>query len=331
MNPVPSDLHVNALMTDVAIALIQNPARFVAGQVFPAVGVKKQSDKYLVIPNGEFHRDSMQRRAPGTPAKLIDYEVDTSNTYYTDRWGIGHNVNDESRANADQPINLDRNATRMITLQGLIRREQMFVDNFFTNTGVWGGDITGVSSSASVDSTHALQWNDAASTPIEDVDAAKVDMAEKTGFEPNMLVIGRHVYKHLKNHPDILDRIKYGQTAGAPAQVTLDRLATLFEVDKVLVMNAVKNTAKKGQTASHSFIAGKHALLVHRTDTPDPEVPSAGYTFGWTGMTGTDKNGTRIRSYRVETEESDRFEIDMWIDQKKVAGDLGRFFSGIVA
>lgn len=328
MNPVQSDVHVNALMTNVAISMLQSPSRFGATRIFPAVGVRKQSDKYLTIPAGEFHRDSMQKRAPGTKAKLIDYSINTDNTYYCDRWSIGHNVPDEKKANADQPINLDRNATRLLTLQGLIRREQLFCDTYF-KSGVWGTDITGVSSGA-VAGTSALHWTDAASTPIEDVDAAKTKMAEETGFEPNVLAIGRHVWTALKNHPDLIDRLKYGQTGPNPAQVTLQKLAALFEVEEVVVLNAVKNTAKKGQTAANSFIAGKHALLVHRTDAPDMENPSAGYTFGWNAMQGTNEQGTRIRTFYQTDEESDRHEIDMWIDQKLTVADLGYFWDGIV-
>lgn len=328
-NPLPGDVHVNQLMTNHSISLIQSPSRFVATRIFPAVGVAKQSDKYLTIPAGEFHRDQMKKRAPGTRAKMIDYEIDTSKTYFCDRWGIGHVVPDDSKANADAPINLDRNATRLITMQGLIRREQLFSDTFMT-TGVWSTDYTGVA--ASPGAGEVLRWDDANSDPIKNIEDAKVAIEEATGFEPNVLNIGRHVYAAFKHHPDILDRIKYGQTSGSPAQVNQRLLAQLFDVEEVLVMKAVKNTAAKGQTSSNSFIgSGKSALLVHRTDTPDPDVPSAGYTFGWTGRLGAGKDGVRIRTYREEGVEGDVHEIDMWIDQKQTVADLGAYFATIVS
>jgi hypothetical protein len=94
-----------------------------------------------------------------------------------------------------------------------------------------------------------------------DVRTAKRAIAEKTGYEPNKLVLGRPVFDALLDNPSIIDRIKYGQTPGDAAMARQDMLARLFGVDEVVVMNAVENTAKEGQSNSHSFIGGKVAML----------------------------------------------------------------------
>ena len=59
-------------------------------------------------------------------------------------------------------------------------------------------------------------------------------------------------------------------------------------------------------------------------------IPSGGYTFNWTGMTGG-VNGTRIKKYRLEKIESDRVEIQSAYDQKLVSADMGVMFSTVVA
>lgn len=328
MNPTPGDVHVNTPLTNISIAYLQNAANFVATRVFPNIPVSKQSDRYYVYDRGDFNRDEMQLRAPATESSGGGYRLDNTPTYFANRFSFHKDIPDEVRANADAVLNPDREATAFVTHKALIKREKLFTDAYF-KAGVWATDITGVASNPS--SGQALQWNDANSTPIESVRAAKRAIAESTGFEPNKLVLGRAVYDALLDHPDIIDRLKYGQTAGGVANTSTSDLATLFKVEEILVMNAVQNTGKEGQTNAHSFIGGKHAMLVHAASAPGLMTPTAGYTFSWTGLLGAGAEGNRIKSFRMENLGADRVEIDMCFDMKLVASDLGYFWSGIVA
>jgi hypothetical protein len=328
MNPTPGDVHVNTPLTNISIAFLQNAANFVSSRVFPNIPVTKQSDRYYVYERGDFNRDEMAERAPATESVGGGYKLDNTPTYFANRFSFHKDIPDEVRANADAVLNPDREATAYVTHKALIKREKLFVQKFF-QSGLWGVDYTGVASNPS--GTDILQWGDANSTPIETVRAAKRSIAERTGFEPNKLVLGRAVYDALLDHPDIIDRLKYGQTAGAAANTSTNDLASLFKVDEILVMNAVENTAKEGAAASHAFIGGKNALLCHAATAPGLMTPTAGYTFSWTGLLGAGGEGNRIKSFRMEQLGADRIEIDMCFDQKLVSADLGQFFSGIVA
>jgi hypothetical protein len=55
-------------------------------------------------------------------------------------------------------------------------------------------------------------------------------------------VLGADAITSLKNHPDIIDRIKYTQRG----VVTEDLLASLFDVDKILVSYATQETSRSG-------------------------------------------------------------------------------------
>lgn len=339
--PSRGDVHVNTPLTNVSIAFLQDASKFVAGRVFPQIPVAKQSDAYFTYDRGEFNRDEMEERAPGTESAGGTYTIGTD-TYYARTRAYHRDVADQIRANADDPLDLDREATEFVTHKGLIKREVLWAAQYFTAGApgdTWTFDVDGVSSGAtapaSFDPTDAanndkLQWNDASSTPIEDIRQGKRFVLESTGFEPNMLTLGRPVYDALLDHPDIVGRIDRGQTDGA-ARVNLVTLADLFEVDEVMVMNAIQNTAAEGQAASHSFIGGKNALLSYAPQTPGLMTPSAGYTFNWTGLIGSGAEGMRIKRFRMEHLESDRVEIQMSFDQKKVSADLGYFFGAIVA
>jgi hypothetical protein len=102
-------------------------------------------------------------------------------------------------------------------------------------------------------------------------------------------------------------------------------------VDEVLVMDAIENTAAEGAANVHAFIGGKHALLLYAPASPGLMTPSAGYTFTWQGLLGGGVLGSRISRFRMEHLKSDRLEIEQAFAQKKVAADLGYFFSGAVA
>lgn len=328
MTPTPGDVHVNAPLTNISIAFLQSASNFVASKVFPNIPVSKQSDRYYIYNRGDFNRDEMALRAPGTESAGGGYTLDNTPSYFANRFSFHKDIPDEVRANADAALNVDREAVAFVTHKALIRREKQFAANFFT-TGKWATDITGVSGTPGAG--QVKQWNDSTADPIENIRAGKRSMMERTGFEANKLVVGRAVFDTLLDHPDIVDRIKYGQTAGSPAMANADTLARLLGVEEVLVMNAIENTAQEGQANSHGFIGGKSALLVHSAMSPGLMTPTAGYTFSWTGLLGAGAEGNRIKSFRLEHLSSDRVEIDMCFDQKLVSADLGFFWTSIVA
>lgn len=321
VQPSRADVHVDRPLTNVSIAFMQRADGFVSDRVFPAVPVGKQSDKYFTYDRGMFNRDEMQRRAPGTESAGATYKLSTD-SYSADVWALHHDIADQVRANADTPLQMDREATEFLSVKALIRKEKNWASLFFT-TGVWTTERAGVA--AGPVGTQFLRWDEAASTPIEDVRQGATDMAALTGFRPNKMVLGRRVYDALLDHPDIVGRIDRGQTAGT-AIVMRQNLAALFEMDEVLVMDAIENTANEGATNVHAHIGGKHALLCYAAPSPGIMIPSAGYTFSWTGLLGAGALGSRIKRMRMEHLESDRVEIEMAFDHKKVAADLGSFF-----
>lgn len=326
--PTKGDVHVNKPLSNISIAFMQDQGQFIADRVFPNIPVPQQSDRYYTYDRGYFNRDEMEERAPGAESSGSGYSVDNTPTYYAKVYAFHHDVPDQIRANVDSVIQPDSDAAKLISLKALIKREKLWVAKYFVPS-VWTNDYAGVA--AAPGANQVLQWNDANSTPIEDVTAAITRVLQSTGFAPNKLVIGRQVWDALKNHPDIIDRVKYGQTAPGAAKISLQALADLFEVQEIMVMNAIENTAKEGQTASHAFIGGKRALLVYAPPSPGLQVPTAGYTFSWNGFLGASALGGRVKKFRMEHLESDRVEIQMAFDQKLVSADLGHFWTTVVA
>lgn len=327
MNPTQGDVHVNKPLTNISVAFLQKATNFVADNVFPNISVSQQSDRYYTYDRGMFNRDEMEERAPGTESKGGTYDVDNTPTYYAPVYAFHHDIPDQRRANADSVIAPDREAVELVTHKALIKREKTWVGKYFIG-GVWTNDWDGVASGMT--GNQVLHWSDANSDPIQNIRQAVTTVEESTGFTPNTLVIGKRVFDALIDHPDIMDRVKYGQTSGV-AMVDVAELQALLKIERIFVMRAVENTGKEGAANAHSFIGGKKALLCYAAPTPGLMTPTAGYTFSWSGLMGAAAQGQRIKRFRMENLESDRVEIQMSYDQKLVAADLGYFWDSIVA
>ncbi len=149
------------------------------------------------------------------------------------------------------------------------------------------------------------------------------------------MVAGADVWKRLKNHPAILDRVKFTQKG----VVTKDLCASFFDVETFEVCYATQavgpqiNDAEAQDAATdYEFIVpSKSILMGYRPTSPSLMTPSAGYTFVWSGYAAGNAEGIRIKQFRMEHLGSDRVEGEMTYDMKVVSTDCGVFVADIVS
>jgi hypothetical protein len=313
--PTQNSVHVNRPLTMISVAYMQGQDSFIADKVFPVIPVDKQSDLYFIYTKNDWFRDEAQPRAAGTESAGSGYGLSTD-SYKCDVFALHKDIPDQVRANEDAPLNSDRDATEFVTNRLLLRREIQWATDYFA-TSVWG-----------TDSTPSNLWSDyTSSDPIGDIRTGKRTVKLNTGFDPNTLVLGYDVFLKLQDHPDIIDRYKYTTSS----VITEAMLAPLFGVAKVLVAGGVKATNVEGETAAYSFIQGKHALLAYVAPRPSVLTPSAGYIFGWKGVSQGNGFTVGTKKFRMEHLESDRVEGQVAFDNKVVATDLGYFFASVVS
>lgn len=326
-NPTVSSVHVDQVLSAFSLAYMQSDLEFVATKVFPIISVQKQSDKYATFQKGDFNRDAMQKRAPGTESSGGGWKVDTNNTYFCDVYAHHKDIDDQTRANADSWANLDKATSEWLARLSLIRKEKDFVATYM-QTGVWTTDWAGVA--AAPGANQVLRWDDPASQPIEDVRNVKRNVQLAGLVRPNVGAMGRKVFDKLLDHPDMIDRLKGGQTPGGPAMANRQRLAELFELEELHVMDAIENIAEEGQTASFSFIGGNDFLLTYKPRTLSTMSMVSGATFVWNGYADGWQGGQGISNFRMQHLKSDRYEIEGAWDQKKVCADAGGFIKDVV-
>lgn len=302
-SPTTGQVHIDTAMTNVSIAYKND--NYIADQIFPAVPVNKISGKYFVYTKADWLRNEAGVRAPATVGPISEYSL-TAGTYACKEISHGKWVPDEVVENADMPIQPRRDATEFSTDKVLLYREVDVAADVF-GTG-WA-----------TSSTPGTLWDDDASDPINDVEVGREAIVALIGREPNVMVIGRNVWTDLRHHPDLLDRIKYTQTGTMTTQL----LANLLGVPKLLIGNAIYTTTAEGQTATYSFIWGKHAWLGFVAPNPSLLTPSAGYTFTW--------HNRVTENIRQDITKANLVRVTWHYDTKVTATDAGYLFKSCVA
>lgn len=332
--PTLMQVHVQAALTQIATAYLQDERNYVAEQVFPIVPVEFQSDKYFNFSKDDFFRDEAQRRADAVESAGGGFNLSTG-TYNADVWAYHKDLGAQVRRNADPAVNMDVATTKFIMQKLLIKRDRFFMSSYMTN-GVWSADYAGTAGGTPGSTTPPFWNDDANGDPFTDIANAQTTILQNTGYEANTLLKAFPVYQALRKHPLVIDRIKYTTRADA-AKITPDLLAAAFDVERVIVSKAVYNSAPEttnitGSVGTYSFVSPKDALLCHSAPSPGLMIPTAGYIFGWAGLTGLNTLGVRVAQIPMPWLglETIRTEGEMAFDMQVIGKDLGIRFASIV-
>ena len=278
--PTARQVHIDTALTNVSIGY--SNAEYIGTGIFPLVRVAKITNKYFTFPKAAWQRDETGVRAPGARAKLADYTLSTDSYVCIER-ALAKLVPDEVVDNADAPLQPFIQATNYVTDQVLKAQEKDILDLVFG---------TGWASSA----TPSVLWTSDSAVPLTDIETAVNTVASSIGRVPNTGIIGRGLWRYLKNAPDVVERIVYSGSPQNPAKVTLAGVAALLELDRLMVATAVIDSGNEGQAASVGYIAGNHMWIGYVNPAPALDMPSAGYLF-----TYKDREVSRFRDDPAHT------------------------------
>jgi len=304
-NPAKGDVHTNSVLSGVSVMYKNDD--YIADQVMPVVPVKKESDLYYTYTRN--WRLPVALRAAGAEAAEVEWNVG-SDTYSCIEYALKDLLPDRVRNNADKPLSMDADTTENLTDLIQLGREKRVADVVFTS-GNHG-------STSALSGTN--QWDDyAGSDPIGDVRTAMNTVHAASGKLPNTMVMGREVFIKLLDHPDVLERIKYTQKGKITSQI----LASLFEVDKILVGNALYDSSTVDASESLGYIWGKSVALIYAQQSPGLKKVSYGYQF--------QSRGFRTKKWREEGRDGDFFESGEIRDEKIVATSCGYLYTTVVS
>lgn len=330
------DVHIDRPLSNFSVAHFQNTADYVAQRFFPTMSVQFISDKFTFYPSGYFNRIFDGNRAEEGIANTIAYKT-IEKSYHCEEQALRVFISDRKRSNVDSQRQLDREAAILLTMSLLLHREKWFVEEFMT-AGKWTTNFAGVT--ATPGAGQLLKWSDSASDPVKDMLNIHKEMLRVGKRKPNKAIMTLDVYNSLRGHPDIMDRIRYTGTSANPAQASMNSLAQLFELDEILIMQTVLNTAPDGiedattgmPPTADVFMAENKMLLAYVQSGLGLMAPVAGLTFMHNRyLPQSVSGGPAVRRYReTPAKKGEYIEAEYSMDQRIVAPDLGCLISDII-
>ena len=239
--------HINAALTQFAAGTATNAAsRFIGDIVAPQLTVSKQADSYYIFDAADLRIDKPYYSAGAQVARVTRSE--SEGTYSAKEYALEEALPWSKMANADAGLRYERRAVAGLVNKLMLRREKAVADVLFAT-----GTFTNTAALAAAD-----RWDVDTSNPVKKVSDVREIIRLLCGLDPNTVVMGAAVWAGLRNHPDITSRVA-GLVAGTPA--TEAQAAAALGVDRILVGNAVYNSAAEGATASNANVWGKFASV----------------------------------------------------------------------
>lgn len=326
MQPEFGTIHRSAALS--AISIGYKNQMFIGDRVFQNVPVAKQSDYFYLFRKGALFRNDAGVRGPGGTARRGGYVV-ADTTYNCIERAFASPIPIEFLNNADDALTPWETGVNFATMKVMLAKEVLVSTlcctstNWTTSLDCAGGWAAG-----------------AGNTFIDNVLTYKETVRQLIGVYPNVMVMDAKTFKELKQESSLIDRIKYTGTQGAPADVTAQTLAQLFEMDEVMVGGAIYSSAEE-VLAGTDFTAVDlwektatkgSAFMFYRPPAPGREMPAAGYIFQWRGGAGHPDlvlPGDSYRDVRYWWESSPKqyvVEASENIDAKVTCADAGCLF-----
>ena len=305
----PQDVHIDGPLSNIAVEAFRD-GDFVGPALFPVVPVGKQSDGYYILNKGDWMRNPTSTlRAPKTPPRRVEFSVSTD-TYFARNYALAGENAFETLANADNPVALRQRTVRKV-VSDLMRDMEVRIANQVTSVSNVGSGVILAGGN---------RWSQyQTSDPISDVDSAHAFIHDTTGVIANTLLLDYNTHKIVRRHPVLLDMYKY--TRGG----FLDdaEIGKCFGVGRILIGNAIRNTAAEGQTATMANIWGNNALLCYVDPTaPSLQTVTFGLAYRWQSPDLPAPMVARVYNDPDPGKKVELTEIGYYEDEKVVARDL---------
>lgn len=312
--PIISQVRIDLMLTNISIQT-KNEG-YIAENAMPIIPVRLEASKYFVYDLSRFDAPPALR-AERAKYGRVEFSLSTD-TYQCEEYGLEIPIDDRERQNAIEPLNVDVDSTEILTDMILNDREQRVTNVVLASGNYTHGNTTNYAGSA-------LAWlpTNGTSDPITDIVVTGRETVRKNiGKYPNKLFLGAEVFSNLKQHPLIVDRIKYNGSGTVPGKVTLAALADLFEVDDVYVGLPLRRTSNQNQADVLADVWGKNALLAFINPRPAIKQISLGYQF--------QSRPRQVFKYRDDTISSDIIRCSEVSSEKLVADKCGYLWTNVL-
>lgn len=260
---------VDPVLTTIAQGYMNSD--MVAPALFPSVPVALRGGNIITFGKEDFMLYGSQR-APGENTKRVQFGYSGS-TYALVDYGLEGQVPIEVLQEGQNSVGIDHSAMAIRKVSNImaLRLEKQAADIARTAATYPAGNKVTLSGTG--------QWSDFSGTsqPIQNIETAKEAVRAAVGKRPNTVVMGAQVMSKLRQHPVVVDRMKYTGRDVATAEI----LAALFGVERVLVGDAIFAS----DAGVFSDVWGKDVVIAYTelASVGDMGAPTYGYTYTLNG------------------------------------------------
>lgn len=259
------DYVIDPLLT--RIAKSWSNESFIADQVFPRLNVDSENGKYYVLDSAKTgFTIEKDLRSGITRANRVDYNLTLAPYGPLLEHSLEQGITDDEKRTLGED-RARRSATNNVMTKIMLNHEKMVADTV-RNTSIITQNVT-LSGSG--------QFSDYTSDPFSTIQTA-LDTIDATGIsgERIKMFMGYQVWTKLRSHTALINRLGNASTR---TPLTTAQLASLFDVDEVIVGRAKYNTAKEGQTPSLSYVWGKDIFIGQYPKNSEIDQIAPGYTL----------------------------------------------------
>ncbi len=242
-------------------------AEFIGVKLFPKVPVQQRGGKVITFGREDF-RMYATGRTPGSNTKRVQFGH-AGAPFALEQHALEGVVPFEHMEEASRVPGIDLGSGAVRKTQDIIGLRLEYAQALLATTPA-NYAASNKTALATID-----QWSDYSGTsdPVDDVNVAIEAVRAKIGRRPNMVAMGAAVFSKLKNHPKVIDRIKYtGRDSATP-----ELLASLFGVKEVVVGDAVY----ENDAGALVDVWGKNVVVAYTEvgGVADQGRPTYGYTY----------------------------------------------------
>lgn len=247
-------------------------AMFVYDALFPHVPCSARGGNRIEFDRTDFRR-VRSRRAPGADTQEVMFGHE-GKKFALNQYRLMGKQPLETAQDAMMVAGIDLNMRTVNGTQDLIALEKE-IDAAALATASASYDASNVMTPGA-----GQRWDADGSSPTDQVMEAVEVIRQKTAMRPNVVLMGGKVYSKVRVHEEALRSIRYKDADGGKKIAGKDDLAALWDVDQVVVGDAIYVDEDDAATD----VWGNHVVIAFtRVGSVSMYLPSFGYTYQLAG------------------------------------------------
>ena len=261
---------VDKLLTQASSMYV--PEGYISEMILPEISVVQKTGKLGKYGTNHLRIESSLVGGRGA-YKQVESITRSQSTYSVDTFGLRGLVTADDYRNVENPYNAELDESMGLQTLLWLRKEKSLADTLLSTSII----------TSNVTLSGTDQYDDyTASDPLGDFSTARATVRGNCGALANTAIMDWRTKNVLKFHPQLLDFLGFKESR--PGGLSDDELSRALDVERVLVANAMYESAPEGQSSSLAAIWGKDILFCVAPVRAMVRQVSLGYRIQLAGM-----------------------------------------------